>query len=62
MIAPQALIDSADEIDSRLGPIPGTSSDRIARELRTAAELIQQLQQEIASVAASRQPEQASHE
>lgn len=31
------LIASADEIDNRLGPIPGCSSDRIARELRQAA-------------------------
>lgn len=43
MIEPAALIASADEIDNRLGPIPGRSSDRIARELRAAAELIIEL-------------------
>ena len=33
----EALVKSADEIDNRIGPIPGRSSDRIARELRQAA-------------------------
>ncbi len=28
----------ADEIDNRTGPIPGSVADRIARELRLAAE------------------------
>lgn len=42
-----ALITSADEIDNRLGPIPGRSSDRIARELRQAAEMIASMRLEI---------------
>lgn len=37
MVEPEKLIASADEIDNRLGPIPGRSSDRIARELRDVA-------------------------
>ncbi|WP_375782860.1 hypothetical protein ACE10Z_23385 [Bradyrhizobium sp. Pha-3] len=44
MIEPAALIVSADEIDDRMGPIPGRSSDRIARELRAAAKLVTELQ------------------
>jgi hypothetical protein len=47
MIQPTDLIASADEIDNRLGPIPGRSSDRIARELRAAAALISELQGQI---------------
>lgn len=43
MINPAKLIASADEIDNRMGPIPGRSSDRIARELRSAAEGIKAL-------------------
>ena len=43
-LEPTQLVASADEIDSRLGPIPGRSSDRIARELRSAAALIIGLQ------------------
>lgn len=46
-IEPAALIASADEIDNRMGPIPGMSSDRIARELRNAAALITKLLAEI---------------
>lgn len=46
-IDPVSLIASADEIDNRMGPIPGTSSDRIARELRNAAALITKLLSEI---------------
>lgn len=42
-IEPAHLIASADEIDNRLGPIPGRSSDRIARELRLAAQEIERL-------------------
>lgn len=53
MIEPSALIVSADEIDNRLGPIPGRSSDRIARELRQAAELIISLRDEIAAISPS---------
>lgn len=34
---PANLIASADEIDNRLGPLSGRSSDRIAVELREAA-------------------------
>ncbi len=40
LIEPAALVASADEIDNRMGPIPGRSSDRIARELRAAARLM----------------------
>jgi hypothetical protein len=47
MIGPDQLIASADEIDNRLGPIPGRSSDRIARELREAAALIKALRDEV---------------
>lgn len=43
MIEPAALIASAEEIDNRLGPIPGRSSDRIAKELRKAAQQITDL-------------------
>jgi ribA/ribD-fused uncharacterized protein len=39
-VTPEALISSADEIDNRMGPIPGRSSDRIAKELRSAAEIL----------------------
>lgn len=46
-IQSSSLIASADEIDNRLGPIPGGSSDRIAGELRRAAELITTLLGEI---------------
>jgi hypothetical protein len=35
------LTASANEIDNRMGPIPGRSSDRIANELRWAAEELQ---------------------
>ncbi len=35
------LIASANELDNRLGPIPGRSSDRIANELRWAAAELQ---------------------
>ena len=47
MIGPSQLIASADEIDNRIGPIPGRSSDRIARELRIAAALIEKLRKQI---------------
>lgn len=40
MITAATLIASADEIDNRLGPIPGRSSDRIAVELRAAAKVV----------------------
>jgi hypothetical protein len=43
MIEPNQLIASAEEIDNRMGPIPGRSSDRIARELRLAAQEIERL-------------------
>lgn len=43
MIEPAQLIASANEIDNRMGPIPGRSSDRIAVELRKAAALIVEL-------------------
>jgi hypothetical protein len=33
----------AKDIDRRLGPIPGPTADRIAEELRTAAEVIERL-------------------
>lgn len=46
-IEPAQLIASAEEIDNRLGPIPGRSSDRIARELRAAAALITDLRAQI---------------
>lgn len=46
-IEPSALITSADEIDNRLGPIPGRSSDRIARELRRAAGDIERMREAI---------------
>lgn len=46
-----ALIASADEIDNRMGPIAGRSSDRIARELRQAATEIDQLRTEREAVA-----------
>jgi len=42
-VQPSVLIASADEIDNRLGPIAGRSSDRIARELRGAAAQIETL-------------------
>lgn len=35
------LTASANEIDTRMGPIPGRSSDRIANELRWAADQLQ---------------------
>ena len=35
------LTASANEIDNRMGPIPGRSSDRIANELRWAADELQ---------------------
>jgi hypothetical protein len=35
------LTASANEIDTRMGPIPGRSSDRIANELRWAADELQ---------------------
>jgi hypothetical protein len=47
MINPDQLIASAEEIDNRMGPIPGRSSDRIARELREAAVLIKALRDEV---------------
>jgi hypothetical protein len=34
----ECLLARADEIDNRTGPIPGNVADRIARELRLAAE------------------------
>jgi len=34
----------ADEIDRRLGPIPGRTADRIAVELRSAATKIERLE------------------
>lgn len=43
MIEPATLIASANEIDNRIGPIPGRSSDRIAVELRKAAAEIERL-------------------
>jgi hypothetical protein len=46
-IEPAQLIISADEIDNRMGPIPGRSSDRIACELRAAASLIIEMRQKI---------------
>lgn len=42
-IQPETLIASADKIDNRIGPIPGRSSDRIARELRQAASAITEM-------------------
>lgn len=49
MVTSANLIASADEIDNRLGPIPGMSSDRIAIELRAAAEVIASIDLEAAS-------------
>lgn len=37
------LTASANEIDNRMGPIPGRSSDRIANELRWAAAEIERM-------------------
>lgn len=48
MIEPAQLIASANEIDGRMGPIPGRSSDRIAVELRKAAALIVELRTALA--------------
>lgn len=45
MVEPAQLIASANEIDNRIGPIPGRSSDRIAAELRKAAALIIELRE-----------------
>jgi hypothetical protein len=39
-ITPALLIEWADRIDSRLGPIPGRDADTVARVLRKAAERI----------------------
>lgn len=35
----EKLVARADKIDLRLGPIPGSDADAIARELRAAAEV-----------------------
>lgn len=45
------LTASANEIDNRMGPIPGRSSDRIANELRWAATAIEQILQEREAIA-----------
>jgi hypothetical protein len=42
-IKPSHLIGMAEEIDNRLGPIPGHVADRIAVELRAAAQEIRHL-------------------
>lgn len=41
------LTASANEIDNRMGPIPGRSSDRIANELRWAATEIERMRDAI---------------
>lgn len=46
-IQPADLIASANEIDSRLGPILGRSADRYARQFQAAAELIAKMLLEI---------------
>lgn len=48
-IQPSALIASAEEIDNRLGPVAGRSSDRIARELRQAGAEIERLRRALAT-------------
>jgi len=47
MIAPELLRKRAEEIDNRLGPISGGAADRLARELREAAQAIEELQKQI---------------
>jgi len=54
MLTPARLIASADEIDNRLGPIPGRSSDRIAVELRAAAKIIATIPDTLADLAKTR--------
>lgn len=54
MITPAHLIASADEIDNRLGPIPGRSSDRIAVELRAAAKIVAAIPDTLADLAKTR--------
>lgn len=49
MIEPSQLIASANEIDNRIGPVPGRSADRIAVELRKASALILELRAAIES-------------
>jgi hypothetical protein len=48
MIDAALLRNRADEIDNRLGPIPGNVADRIARELREAGGAIETLSKAIA--------------
>jgi hypothetical protein len=43
MIDAQQLRNRADEINNRLGPIPGAMADQIARELKQAADTIEDL-------------------
>ena len=43
MVTEQSLIERANKIDLRLGPIPGRDADAIALELREAARLIASL-------------------
>ncbi|WP_020699562.1 hypothetical protein [Reyranella massiliensis] len=43
-ITPIELRERADQIDNRLGPIPGGDADAIARELRFAAATLEQQQ------------------